>query len=303
MLRPLREQDADAVVAVYRAAWGDDRPIDAAEIASWARNAGSGGDLLRVLEREGRIVGYGDLAVSEDVVAVEVAAPGCWDVFLAWAEETARARRVPQVRVLLYRPNELEAVAAARGYRYWRSAYTMEIDLAEDEPQDVEPPAGIELRDYVQADAGALRAALNEAFATDPFFDRTRIEARPFDPSLWLLAWEGRELAGFVLAADDLHEVLLRRRDRAVAVAGALVDADLAVLHLHRPRARAVDVEDIRVVHAGRLGRVDARRQALEEVLHAVCHGASLSLVGVTLPEARYAAARRWTSTSRPSTS
>ena len=76
MLRPLREQDADAVVAIYRAAWGDDRPIDAEEIASWARNPELERDLLQVLERDGRIVGYGDLAVSEDVVAVEVAAPG-----------------------------------------------------------------------------------------------------------------------------------------------------------------------------------------------------------------------------------
>ena len=34
MFRELTEKDADAVVALYRVAFGDTRPIDAAEIAS-----------------------------------------------------------------------------------------------------------------------------------------------------------------------------------------------------------------------------------------------------------------------------
>ena len=49
---------------------------------------------------------------------------------------------------------------------------------------------------------------MNEAFANDPFFheetpERFRefnLRARGFDPALWLLAWDGQELAGFVLA-------------------------------------------------------------------------------------------------------
>jgi hypothetical protein len=36
-LRLLRESDADEVVALYRIAFGDARPIDAQEIVSWLR--------------------------------------------------------------------------------------------------------------------------------------------------------------------------------------------------------------------------------------------------------------------------
>ena len=210
VLRPVREHDADAVVSAYRAAWGDERPIDAGEIVSWIRNPELDPELMRVLERDGCVVGYGDIAVSDDVVAVEVAAPGCWDVFLTWAEETARAKGVPCVRVLLYNRSDAADVVAARGYRYWRSAYTMQIDFDADAPPDIEspPPPGIKLREYKESYFDALREALNEAFSADPFFEQATparfrefyLNRRGFDPSLWVLAWDHDELVGFVLA-------------------------------------------------------------------------------------------------------
>jgi predicted N-acetyltransferase YhbS len=72
-LRLLEEADAKAVVALYRAAWGDARPIDAAEVVAWLRSTNDPG-LHRVLEQNGRIVGYGDLEVSPDAVTVDVPA-------------------------------------------------------------------------------------------------------------------------------------------------------------------------------------------------------------------------------------
>lgn len=209
-LRLLEEADAKAVVALYRAAWGDARPIDAAEVVSWLRSTNDPG-LYRVLDQNGRIVGYGDLEVSPDAVTVDVAAPGHWDMVLQWAEETARARNVPRVRVLLYTENELVEVLARRGYRYWRSAFRMEIDLGEPLPR-ARPP-DVELRDYADADAELLRNALNEAFREDPFHHETGpdefraayLGERGFDPSLWRLAWDGDELAGFVIAFSERH--------------------------------------------------------------------------------------------------
>ncbi|MDP9491650.1 MAG: GNAT family N-acetyltransferase [Actinomycetota bacterium] len=208
VFRPLRENDADAVVAVYDAAFGEQRPIDAGEIVGWFRNSELKSDWLRVVEVNDRVVGYGDILVTGDAVAVEVAAPGHWDVFLDWAEETARAEDVPRVRVFFPAGHELAQVLASRGYHYWRSAYTMQVEFGAEAPEVPTPPAGIDLRSYEDTDAEVVRNALNEAFVDDPFhqeatpekFRAFYLDARGFDPSLWLLAWDADELAGFVLA-------------------------------------------------------------------------------------------------------
>ena len=49
VLRPFREEDAEAVASLYRAAFGDDRALDAEEIISWFRNPGFRPDRMRVL--------------------------------------------------------------------------------------------------------------------------------------------------------------------------------------------------------------------------------------------------------------
>jgi len=211
VLRPLRESDADAVVALYQVAFGDQRPIDPEEVVSWFRNPELNSEWLRVLELDGRVLGYGDIVVNDDAVAVDVAAPGYWEVFLAWAEDTARVKGVSPVRVFIPAGHELAQILAARAYRYWRSSYTMQIDFDQVAPDAPALPAGIELREYEESDADLLRAALNEAFADDPFFDEATpsrfrafyLNARGFDPSLWLLAWDRGELAGFVLASPE----------------------------------------------------------------------------------------------------
>lgn len=212
ILRPFREEDAEAVASLYRAAFGDDRPLDAEEIISWFRNPGFRPDRMRVLEVDEEFVaGYGDLAVTSDAVELDVAAPGHWETFLKWAEDTAHSEGVPRVRVVFPADHELEGVVASREYRYWRSAYTMEIDLGEAPPDAGTPPSGIEVRPYADADAEMLRAALNEAFADDPFYEHATPErfrafhlgARGFEPSLWLLAWDADVLAGFVLAYSE----------------------------------------------------------------------------------------------------
>jgi predicted N-acetyltransferase YhbS len=200
------------VASLYRAAFGDDRPLDAEEVVSWFRNPELRPDRQRVLElNEQSIAGYGDIAVTSDAVELDVAAPGRWETFFDWAEDTARSERVPRVRVFFPAGHELAEVLALRGYHYWRSAYTMEIELGEALPAAGTPPKGIELRPCADADAEMLRTALNEAFADDPFYEHATPErfrafhlgARGFDPSLWLLAWDTDVLAGFVLAFPE----------------------------------------------------------------------------------------------------
>jgi len=211
VLRPFTEADVDEVLSVYRKAWGDGRPIDRGELLSWLRNPEIEPDALRVLEIDGSVVGYGDVSVESDAVALEVAAPEHWDVFLEWAEGIARRDRVGRVRVVSYAGDALASVAASRGYELWRSNYTMRIDFAEGPPDDVAFLSSLDLRTYAAADEDALRAAMNEAFAADPFFHQATaahfreyfLHARGFDPSLWLLTWDGDELAGFVLAYPE----------------------------------------------------------------------------------------------------
>jgi len=204
-LRQLCEGDADAVAALFLASFGEGRRLDAEEIRAWLRNAEIDADWFRVLEVDGRVAGYGDIYVEPEVIQLDVAAPGHWDVFFDWAESEARSRGVARVRAYFEAGHALEELVAARGYRYFRTSYTMEIEL--DEPLPVALPDGIELRTYREEDDAVLRAALNDAFSADPFwhevtpsnFREFYLSARGQDPSLWLLAWDDAELAGFSL--------------------------------------------------------------------------------------------------------
>jgi ribosomal protein S18 acetylase RimI-like enzyme len=83
----------------------------------------------------------------------------------------------------------------------------MQIELAA-RPAEPALPTGLTLRTYGPADAELVQAQLNAAFRDDPFwhevspsnFREFYLRARGFDPSLWLLAFAGHELAGSVLA-------------------------------------------------------------------------------------------------------
>jgi ribosomal protein S18 acetylase RimI-like enzyme len=221
-LRPLREEHAEAVAQLFEEAFGESRRLDPEEVRSWLRNGELHNDWFRVLEADGRVVGYGDIFVEPDVVQLDVAAPGHWETFFDWAEGEARSRGVPRVRAYFEAGHELEGIAAARGYRYFRSSYTMEIAL--DAPLPVTLPEGIELRGFRTEDAGVLRAALNDAFSEDPFWHEVTeanlrefyLGARGYDPALWLLAWDGPELAGFSLSYPE------RMGDRQLGWVGTL---------------------------------------------------------------------------------
>jgi mycothiol synthase len=248
VLRELREGDAEDVVDLYRASFGDERPMDAAEIASWVRNEELKAEWLRVLELEGRVVGYADIVIEGDELLLDAAAPGHWQTAYTWAEERARVGGLRRIRVFLPAGHETEGIAEQRGYRLWRSSYTMQIVLGEPPPEPSRVSEGIELRPYRRGDEGALRAALNESFANDPFFHGASsahfrefyLRARGFDPSLWLLAWDGEELAGFVLAFPEragepglgwVHSLAVRAPWRRRGLGEALLRAAISELH------------------------------------------------------------------------
>lgn len=205
-LRELRPEDAEAVAELFVSTFGEARHIDAEEIRSWFDNAELEPAWLRVLEENGRISGYGDIWPEPRELALDVAAPGRWDVFLDWAEAEARELGTPRVRTVPPEGHELARVCEARGYRYWRSSFTMEIELVGE--VSAAAPDGFELGEYRDEHRDRLLAALNESFAADPFFHAVTpsnfgefyLRSRGYDPALWTLAWAGDELAGFALA-------------------------------------------------------------------------------------------------------
>jgi ribosomal protein S18 acetylase RimI-like enzyme len=65
-VRELRITDADAVAALLESA-NAKRHVDAEEVRSWLDHAAIDPADLRVLEEDGRVVGYVDVVVGEDL--------------------------------------------------------------------------------------------------------------------------------------------------------------------------------------------------------------------------------------------
>jgi mycothiol synthase len=260
-LRELRVEDAERVAELFVAAFGSARQVDAEEIRSWIANDELEPEHLRVLEADGAVVGYGDIWVQDDEVALDVAAPGHWEPFLDWAEAEARDRGVP-VRAYVPAEHELAAAVAARGYRLARSSYTMDLEL--DDPPAAVLPEALSLRPFRPEDGERLRAALNEAFADEwhwhevspSNFNEFYVKQRYHDPSLWLLAWDGDDLAGFVLATSGrgsepelgwVGTLGVRPAWRRRGLGEALLRAAFAELYArgHRRVGLGVDTENV----------------------------------------------------------
>jgi mycothiol synthase len=260
-LRELRVEDAERVAELFVAAFGSARQVDAEEIRSWIANDELEPEHLRVLEADGAVVGYGDIWVQDDEVALDVAAPGHWEPFLDWAEAEARDRGVP-VRAYVPAEHELAAAVAARGYRLARSSYTMDLEL--DDPPAAVLPEALSLRSFRPEDGERLRAALNEAFADEwhwhevspSNFNEFYVKQRYHDPSLWLLAWDGDDLAGFVLATSGrgsepelgwVGTLGVRPAWRRRGLGEALLRAAFAELYArgHRRVGLGVDTENV----------------------------------------------------------
>ena len=115
----------------------------------------------------------------------------------------------PDVRVLIQSliNNTEEAghiLLRDNGYSPVRYFWRMEVKLQE-APADVTFPAGIELRPFIKDEhANAVWQADNEVFrdhwgSHEFTFDEwsKRFINQNFDPTLWMVAWDGNELAGF----------------------------------------------------------------------------------------------------------
>jgi mycothiol synthase len=139
------------------------------------------------------------------------------------AENELRARRFvaladPGVRVVIHTgaladEPRVSALLAAHDYREVRRTTLMRIDF-EGEPAPPAALAGINVRPLRPDEAEELFAVHCEAFADhwgegeETYEDfRHRMLDRPdFDPELWLLAWHGEKLAGYLGAQEEAVE-------------------------------------------------------------------------------------------------
>ena len=128
----------------------------------------------------------------------------------------------------------------ARGFAVVRESHEMRIDLVDAPPAPAWPP-GIEPRPLRrERDEPAVYAADQEAFAEHFLFEaipyeewrRRMVDVAEFDPDLWLVAWDGDEVAAYVAGtvADDggtVGDLAVRRPWRRRGLGQALLTAEL----------------------------------------------------------------------------
>jgi mycothiol synthase len=177
-----------------------------------------------IIERDGKIIGYADCELNPETGTSwtdAVVHPDYWNQgigtqLLRAAEtrvmERAGAETPPEMPIILQRHAADSDTAAIRlfekhGYRHVRTFYRMGLDL--NTPVEVPPlPEGIAVRPFEAGmDAHRIYETHQEAFADHWGFEPNTYEewahfvlnAPDVDVSMWLVAYEGEEIAGVCL--------------------------------------------------------------------------------------------------------
>lgn len=219
-LRPPRDDEFDAIIELMNrhqlAAFGE-ADVVADELRTWFATPTLDPQRdVRLAERDGRLVGYADTERADatdrwwsDVkVDPEADIEEVLPELVAWLEERAGSGII---RVWSAAGDSRVVDAFTRlGFAPHRHSYRMEMTL-EGEERVPSWPDGISVRKFAPVDALRVYEANIEVWldASDPIeesFDEWRrwtTERKGFDPSLWFLAFDGDELAGFSLCRQD----------------------------------------------------------------------------------------------------
>lgn len=178
-------------------------------------------DAFIVETGDGQLVGYEEIFnekawaqfTADGYVHPQFKGRGIGSTLLTCAEERAREMMggsAPDLRVFIHthtdgRDEAGQELLKNLGYHIVRHFWRMEIKF-ESAPPAIELPAGIELRPFEKdKHAHTLWQADNEAFSEHwgshaVTFDEwafRKFERPEFDPTLWLVAWDGEQVAGF----------------------------------------------------------------------------------------------------------
>lgn len=178
-------------------------------------------DAWVITDAAGQVVGYAAIGqreharlYSEVLVLPEYAHLGLQDALLAQLEQWAQGQ-VPQarpdVRVALIswvaQGDEQGVLTLQRhGFKEIRRSWNMEITMNE-APAEPEWPAGISVRTFRAGDERVVFDTDEEAFKDHwghmpgnfEHFKHWTVERETFDPTLWFLAYEGKQVAGICL--------------------------------------------------------------------------------------------------------
>ena len=219
-LRPPRKDDFDAILELMNrhqlAAFGE-ADVVADELRTWFATPKLDQERdIRLLERDGSLVGYADTERADatdrwwsDVkVDPEVDIDEVLPELVGWLEERTGSGIL---RVWTAAGDSRVVDAYARlGFVPHRHSYRMEMPLDGDE-RAASWPDGFRVREFVLDDVERVYDANVEVWldASDPLEEsleewrRWTTERESFDPSLWFLALDGDELAGFSLCRQD----------------------------------------------------------------------------------------------------
>jgi mycothiol synthase len=303
-VRPPREDELAEVARVINEAAQAEFGVDdvtEAELRRWFSQPGT--DARRdvfLADENGRAAAYADVGEEGDTGAqfwLDVRLPpgaseAAGEALLTAAEgraaELAAARSAignPRLIAGAWSVNErLLRLLERAGFRRYRHSFRMVIDL---DAEIAEPsvPAGIEVRGFEAGEERAVFEVVDEAFRDSHdhvpgVFEEWRhwtVDRADFDPTLWWLAVDGQDLAGFCLCRPyetepDLGWVAslgVRRPWRRRGIARALL---LMSFHEFRRRgfarvALGVDADSLTGAHVlyERAGMRVARRYDLYE--------------------------------------
>ena len=196
-----------------RAAYGEDS-YSAGELRNWLTSPKVDPERdIRLAEQDGRVIGYVDVDPqganpvrwwSDVRVHPDADVPVVGAELLEWAAARARSGilRVWTASVL----EEVRKTYEAAGFRATRHSFRMALDL-EGQPEPPTWPAGITVRTFGAGDEQVVYEAVKEAWLDtwEPMEESYEEWAHwsygreEFDPSLWFLAVDGEDVAGFAL--------------------------------------------------------------------------------------------------------
>jgi mycothiol synthase len=167
------------------------------------------------LERDARLDGDAYACIEEfgeGRVWIDVYGHSSQEI-LDWAEKRASAVGHRLLSGSWATNEQLLRELEARGYALVRHSHRMTIDLSDPAPDPVWP-SGIEVRAFRAGDERAFHEAQQETFAdswepTDEPFEEWAywlLEGPSFDPSLWFLALDGAETAGYAICHPHLSD-------------------------------------------------------------------------------------------------
>jgi mycothiol synthase len=228
-LRPVYWNDAEAVAQLIYEACAADGDVIVSMSAEELRHAWQEPefdlerDAFVVATSAGHVVGYADVSNEHGHATLNMdgnvrpayKGRGIGTTLLRAVEKRAREMIVlaePDVRVVIkttLNRNDRDGnlLHQNEGYQPARYHWRMEIVL-DGAPPEPSFPAEIQLRPFIRGEHDvAVWQAQNEAFRDHPDshdwtledWHRKRIEDPDSDPSLWAIAWDGEEVAGFAL--------------------------------------------------------------------------------------------------------